>query len=187
MKPYPYRIKIVIDAFLILLLISLGAAGEWYFSSTPAPATTEIWTPATPAKQVAVIPKQEIKPPKVKVYAAVAKQTLHLPDEILNDPNKYILQATKLPSDTHPATVTTIIDQATGEVQTYIRREPLPWFATEQTGEARIDVGLKGASTVGRLSVREDLLQVKGFHAGINAGLDSDGEIFVGVGVGYRW
>jgi hypothetical protein len=187
MNLYPYQLKIVTDIVLVILLLFLGALGGWYFTAGPAPAATDKWTPAPPAKQVAVIPKQEIKPPKVKVYTPMAKQTLDLPDEIKRDPNLYVLQATKLPSDTHPATVTTIVDQNTGEVQTYVRREPLPWFAIEQTGEARIDVGLKGGQTIGRLSMREDLLQVKALHAGINASLDSDGEIFIGIGVGYRW
>jgi hypothetical protein len=187
MNLYPYRIKIATDCIICVVIFCLGASCGWYFTAKSVPAATEKWTPAQPASQVAAIPQQEIKPPKVKVYTPVAKQTLDLSDEIRNDPNKYVLQATKLPSDTHPATVTTIIDQNTGEVQTFIRREPLPWFAIEQTGEARIDVGLKGGQTIGRLSAHEDLLQVKALHAGINASLDSDGEIFVGVGVGYRW
>jgi hypothetical protein len=35
--------------------------------------------------------------------------------------------------------------------------------------------------------LREDLLQVKALHLGLNASLDTDGAWFVGVGVGYRW
>lgn len=188
MKPYPYRIKIAIDCIVCLVLILLGALGGSYYASSSAPAPTEKWTPAQPAPQVDTVPKQTIKPPEVQVYAPRAKQKLELPDEILNDPNLYVLQSTRLPSDTHPATVTTLIDQNTGQVQTFVRREPLPWFATEQTGEVRIDVGVKSAAgTVGRLSMREDLLQVKAWHAGINANLDTDGEVFAGVGVAYKW
>ena len=188
MKPYPYRIKIAVDCIICLVLILLGALGGWYYATTTTPAPTEKWKPAQPSPQVETTPKQEIHPPAVKVYAPPAKQKLQLPDEIQSDPNLYVLQSTRLPNDTHPATVTTVIDASTGEVQTYVRREPLPWFAFEHTGEARIDVGVKSvAGTVGRLTVREDLLQVKALHAGINASLDTDGEIFVGVGVGYRW
>ena len=187
MRPYPYRIKIAIDSIIIVVVFCAGALASHHYFSASSKAPTEKWTPAPPAPQIDAIPRQEIKLPAVMVYAPKAKQKLDLPDEILNDPDKYVLQATRLPNDTHPATVTTVIDQQTGEVQTYVRREPLPWFAIEQTGEARIDVGIKGGLTIGRLSVREDLLQVKALHAGINASLDTDGQIFVGVGVGYRW
>jgi hypothetical protein len=30
-------------------------------------------------------------------------------------------------------------------------------------------------------------MQVKALHFGANATLDSDGELFAGVGVGFRW
>lgn len=184
----PWQIKISIDTGIILAALSIGALGGWYFTQAPARALTAKWTPAQASPQVAAIPKQEIKPPSVKVYAPQAKQKLNLPEEIQTDPNLYVLQSTRLPNDTHPATVTTLINQQTGEVQTYVRREPLPWFAFEHTGEARIDVGVKSvAGTVCRLTVREDLLQVKALHAGLNASLDTDGQIFVGVGVGIKW
>ena len=139
------------------------------------------------APQVAAIPTQQIKPPSVKVYTARAKQTLQLPDTIKSDPNLYVLQSTRVPKNTHPITITSVIDQTTGDTQTLIREEPLPWFATEQTGEVRLDVGLKNVLNVTRLTVREDLLQVKAMHAGISASLDTDGQIFVGVGVSYKW
>jgi hypothetical protein len=188
MKPYPYRIKIAIGCIIALIVFCAGALASHHYFSAPPKAPVEKWTPAKPSPQVAAIARQEIKLPAVIVYAPKAKQTLDLPDEILNDTNKYVLQATRLPSDTHPATVTTLIDQTTGEVQTYVRRELLPWFAFEHTGEARIDVGVKSAvGTVGRLTVREDMLQVKALHAGVNVSLDTDGQIFAGVGVGYRW
>lgn len=188
MNPYPYRIKIAVDCIICLVLILLGALGGWYYASTTTPAATERWKPAQPSPQVEAVPKQDIHPPIVKVYTPKAKQKLQLPEEIQTDPNLYVLQSTRLPNDTHPATVTTLIDQTTGEVQTYVRREPLPWFAFEHSGEARIDVGVKsGTGTVGRLTVRQDLLQVKALHFGVIANLDTDGTIFAGGGVGYRW
>ena len=132
--------------------------------------------------------KQPITPPKVQAYAPPAKRKLGLPADVQDDPNKYVLDSVKLPNDTHPHTVTTVIDATTGEVQTFDRRDRLPWFRPEQTGEARIDYGIKnGMAKVARLTVREDLLQVKALHAGIHATLDTDGMYFVGAGVGWRW
>lgn len=188
MSPYPYRIRLLIDGILIVVIFCAGALVSHHYFATPASAPVEKWMPAQSAPQVDAVPKQIITPPAVQVYTPAAKQKLQLPDEIQSDPNLYVLQSARLPADTHPATVTTIIDQQTGEVQTYVRREPLPWFALGQTGEVRIDYGIKPITgTVTRLSVREDVLQVKALHLGINASLDTDGEIFVGVGIGYRW
>lgn len=188
MKTYPYRIKIALDALVAALLLAIGAIGGHYYTKASAPAITEQWTTSQPAPQVAAVPTQKIKPKAVKVYAPKAKQKLELPPEIQNDPNLYVLQSSRLPANAHPATLTTIFDEKSGEVQTYVRHEPLPWFATESTGEARIDYGIKAITgTVARLTVRQDLLQVKALHAGLSASLDGDGQAFIGIGVGWRW
>jgi hypothetical protein len=175
----------------ILLLVALALAGSalfgWnYFSPPPVPVAQ--WAQAKEAPQLKGVVKQNLITQKVAVYAPAAKQKLNLPANIQNDASQYVLSSSRLPKDTHPATVTTVLDESTGEVQTYIRREPLPWLAPEQTGELRIDVGYKnGMTRAGRLTFREDLLQVKALHAGLNASIDTDGQYFVGAGVGYRW
>lgn len=169
-----------------LAVISLLAFAWGYFRDPPAPVDTTVL--AKPAPELKHAPRQDIAPPKVAVYTPPAKKKLGLPTSVQDDPNKYVLDSAKLPSDTHPHTVTTVIDAKTGDVQTYDRRDPLPLLAAEQTGELRLDYGIKnGFIKVARLSLREDLLQVKAFHAGINASLDADGQYFIGVGVGWRW
>ena len=186
-----YRVGDVMNEKLkhygILLIGLVVLALAWnYFRSKPAPVGTTIV--ATPAAELKNQPKQDIAPPKVSVYTAPAKKKLNLPADVQDDPNKYVLGSAKLPADTHPHTITTVIDAKTGEVQTYDRRDPLPWLAAEQTGEIRIDYGYKsGLVKVGRLSLREDLLQVKALHAGVNVAVDTDGAWFAGAGIGYRW
>lgn len=170
---------------LLVGLIVLALAWN-YFRDKPAPVGTTVL--AKPAAELRGVPRQDIAPPKVPVYAPPAKKKLDLPADVQNDPNKYVLDSVKLPNDTHPHTVTTVIDEKTGEVQTFVRRDPLPWFKPEQTGEVRIDYGIKnGGIRVARLTFREDLLQVKALHVGVNATLDTDGQYFVGGGVGWRW
>jgi hypothetical protein len=171
--------------WLLAGLVVLALAWN-YLKPKPAPVGSTVV--AKPAPELRTVPKQTIAPPKVSVYTPPAKKKLDLPAAVQDDPNKYVLGSAKLPSDTHPHTITTVIDAKTGEVQTYDRRDPLPWLAAEQTGEIRIDYGFKnGLVKVGRLSLREDLLQVKALHAGINAAVDTDGARFAGAGVGYRW
>jgi hypothetical protein len=168
------------------LVAALCVAAWWYFKPVPAPVDT--WHPATPAPQIITVPKTAIRPAKVSVYAPAAKSKLSLPQLIAADPAKHVLDASTIKADDHPQTIVTVIDEQTGDVQTFVRSEPLPWLAAEQRGELRFDVGVKnGLATVGRLTLREDLLQVKALHAGLNASADTDGSFFVGAGVGYRW
>jgi hypothetical protein len=170
---------------LLIGLVVLALAWN-YFRAKPAPIGSVVI--AKPAPELKNAPKQDIMPPKVSVYTPPAKKKLDLPADVQDDPNKYVLGSAKLPADTHPHTVTTVIDAKTGEVRTYDRRDPLPWLAAEQTGEIRIDYGYKtGLVKVARISLREDLLQVKALHAGINVAIDTDGAWFAGAGIGYRW
>ena len=174
---------------LALWLLSLAGAvavAWWYF--TPKPSPVGETTLAKPAAELKRIKKRDITPPKVAVYEPPAKAKLDLPIGIQDDPDKYVLGSVKLPNDTHPHTVTTVIDEKTGEIQTFDRRDPLPWLSVEQRGELRLDYGFKaGQPMTARLSLREDLLQVKALHAGINASLDADGQYFVGAGIGWKW
>jgi hypothetical protein len=177
------RLQHYIELLIGLVILALV---WWYYTPKPPPVGDTVL--ATPAKELKGQPKQDITPPKVPVYTPPMKKALGLPVDVQDDPKKYVLGSAKLPKDTHQHTVTTVIDAKTGEVQTYDRRDPLPWLAAEQTGEIRIDYGFKnGLVKVGRLSLREDMLQVKATHAGINAAVDTDGAWFVGAGVGYRW
>jgi hypothetical protein len=173
-------------AALVVLLLIAAACSWWYL--TPPPAPVDTWTAAKVAPQVTAVPKRIIHPREVKVYAQAAKANLKLPDSMRNDTAIHVLDSSRLPSDDHPQTVTTVIDENTGEVQTLVRREPLPWLAAEHRGELRLDAGIKnGLDRVWRIALREDLLQVKSLHAGINASINTDGQYFVGAGVGWKW
>lgn len=173
--------------YVIWAAIAAAAMGLWY-EMKPDPAPVNQWSPAQEAHQVADVPKTDITPPKVEVYASSAKQKLNLPPAVQADQHAHVVEATHVRPDDHPETVTTMIDDQTGKTETMIQRDPLPWLAAEQTGELRFDYGLKnGGAKVGRLSVREDLIQVKALHAGVDATLDTDGQYFLGAGVGYKW
>lgn len=174
------------NKWVAMLMLLIAGTIMWMF--TPAPEPVNEWKPATPDRTLNNVPKVDIAPKKVRVYSASAKTKLKLPPAVQDDPHTHVLGSARLPKDTHPQTVVTTINEQTGEVQTYTRREPLPWLAVEQTGELRLGYGIKnGMARAVRLTLREDLLQVKALHAGINASIDTDGQYFAGVGVGWRW
>lgn len=165
----------------------LAAVALWFtLKPHPAPIGTTIL--AKPAQELQNKPKVELHPEKVQAYTAPVKKNLGLPADVQDDPNKYVLGSARLPADTHPHTITTVIDSKNGSVQTFDRRDPLPWLSAEQTGEIRIDYGFKNnLAKVARLTLREDLFQVKAFHLSFNASIDGDRAWFAGVGIGYRW
>lgn len=170
------------------ILAALVASGLVWYYATPRPAPVNEWSPAKPLPQVADVPKEYIKPPQVKVYAPTAKKKLELPPDVQNDPDLYVLSTARLPGDSSRQNVTTLINRNTGETETLVRREPAPWLAAEQTGELRLDYGIKnGRVRAGRLSLHEDLVQIRALHLGVQASLDTDGQYFAGAGVGWRW
>lgn len=175
----------------LLLLIAAGGYAYWFF--TRPPVDTTVATIAAPAPAIKKVKKRVVPVKQVTVYAPEAKANLKLPPLVITDETKQVTGATTVAPSERRVTVTSVLDTQTGETTTYSKPEPLPWFAVESRGEARIDVGYKWSKgipapvQIGRLSVRHDFVQVKGFHAGVNAAIDSDGVVFAGVGVGYRW
>lgn len=148
-------------------------------------------TPATQAPELATVEKVAIAPPTVQAYAPKAKARLSLPKAVQQDPAQHVVAATRVPADDRPRTVITTLDETTGAVASYERMEPLPWLAPETSGEIGISYGLRGdghgVKPVGRVVLRQNLLQIKAARLGLNANLDQDGQWFAGVGVWYRW
>jgi hypothetical protein len=104
-----------------------------------------------------------------------------------------VLSASRIQADDdRPKTVITLIDESTGESRTLVKTEPAPWLAPDTRGGIRLDYGFAFQNTltprpVTRLTVRQDFVRVKDFHAGVVGSIDTAGNKFVGVGVEYRW
>lgn len=150
----------------------------------PAGTTTSVTT----ASELKGVDKQDINPPKVPVYTKPAKQKLNLPQDVQDDPSKYVLASSKLPNDTHTHTVTTVIDENTGQVKTYDRRDPYPLISAEQSGSMWVGYGIKnGGVKMLQAVIQEDLFQIKVVHFGAMASLSSDGIVFAGIGASMKW
>lgn len=158
------------------------------FKPATAPSGNE---PAVLAKVSPTVSKLDtvVIKAKVKAYKPSVKVTLKLPAEVLIDETKAVTAVAIVSSSEKRTEVSTVLDTETGESVTYVHLVPDPWFATESRGNASLAYGIKLPSNtwVGRVSVHEDVLQIKNLHFGVNATVDTDGDAFAGAGVSYRW
>lgn len=157
----------------------------WHFR--PHPATVSIPVVASPSKAVKDAGRETVTMP-VKVYKAESKNRLNLP----KSPSEHLAASSTVKPDDHPHTLSTVIDDKTGEVTTYDTRDPLPWVAVNDHGEAGIGYGYKfspghGFGPMARLTVRQNLLDVKAARLSLQGTLDQDGSAFAGVFVTARW
>jgi len=172
---------------LELATICTFLAALWYTALPDQPDSGQTTRPEI-AEELHGADKTTITPPNVPVYRPPMKRELGLPSDIVADKNKHVAGAVKIPGDTHPHTVTAVIDAKTGNIEMFDRRDPLPGLAAEQTGYVRLSYGARtGAGVVSRFSVSENLLSVKALHFGVDGSLDSDGQGYVGAHVEYHW
>lgn len=176
------------SARLILGVMVAVACGLFvgYFWRGPCTTSMPIM-PATLAPELKSTEKTVIAPPVVRVYAPAAKARLKLPAATQADAAVHVVTASRVPADERPHTVITLLDERTGEAETISRTDPLPWLAPDTRGEFGVSYGIRNGVTVGRLSLRQDVLQIKSVHLGATANLDTDGQWFAGVGAWYRW
>lgn len=152
---------------------------------------------ATPAKEVRDAPKVEVavkKPVKVYQGGAALKDGLKLPRVTVEDPDVEVLASSKIDGrDDHPKTVTTVLNVETGESETYVRTDPLPWFAMSSRGRVGMYGGLKNGEPSVRLEARQELFTVKAIRFGAVATVDqpitgpAGTDYFIGLGAEYQW
>jgi len=155
----------------------------------PPPVQPQV---AQAAPEVRNAPTVDIKPPKVRVYAPKVTHELVGKGIVPKGTSDPVLASSRIEARERPTTVTTVISEETGEARTYTAPAPLPWIATSSRGHVALDAGLKTrglniGEPVVRLSVRQEVLQVKALHLGVAASIDTQGDAFVGAGVSYRW
>lgn len=173
------------SAIAVALLAILAGVWLWWYMQPVAPTNT--WEPVKQAPQVVKVEKVAVHPKQVQVYAPKAKAKLRLPDSMQANPEIQVIAATSIAASTHPQSVVTTINTDTGQSETFIREEPLPWFALRRSGELSLNIGYRGMQKITRLSITQDMFQVKAISAGVHASLDSDGQYFIGAGMTWRW
>lgn len=183
--------RIVIAAIVAALLGGIAA----YFILRPAAPVVSESAPAMPAKEL----KNEKPVPiplatkTIQAYKPAAKTRLKLPLAVQENPDAQVVAASRVVADDHPHTVTTVVDTNTGEVQTFDRRDPLPWLAVNTHGRVGIYYGIKNGVQTVRLQAHQELLQVKAAHFGLIGSVDQPVnapigmDYYAGVGVWANW
>ncbi len=135
----------------------------------------------------------------VKVYAGdtKTKQKLNLPEKVVANKNQQVIAGIKLsPRDDYPRSITTVLDASTGESETYITKEPLPWIAIDTRGSIGAYIGIKNGVQTARVQAKQNLIQIKRVHLGIVGSIDQpltstnnqrQQDYFIGVGAEFTW
>lgn len=178
----------------VLLFMGVSAVVVHYLVDAYHAPTVNVATPATPDPEVKKTPTKRVAvQAPVKVYADTAKFNLKLPATVAKNADEHVLSATQVRATERPQTVTTVIDEKTGDTQTFVKTDPYPWIALEHRGEVRMSYGYRYSAqthqltNVGRLAVTYDAIRVKALTGGVTAQIDTDGQAFVGVGIAYRF
>jgi len=189
-------ILVVFGAILVaVLLVTYGAVFYGAFKHKQPPAPVGLNVVATPAPEVKKQPQVDkpIKAKTVKVYPAAVKNTIKLPEIIQDNPALDVIASNQVPADDHPQTITTLINTDTGESQTFVKRDPMPWLALDPHGEAGLYMGIKNGEPTARLEVKQGAFQVKALHFGVVGSVDQPisgvqgTDYFIGTGAWMRW
>lgn len=175
---------------MVLAIVAAGAyLVAWYYRL--APITLGVTVEAKPAPEVKHEHKVDVPLNKpAKAYGPAVKTKLKLPESIANDPNQHVITSIKTPNDERQHTITTVINDKTGESTTFDRVEQLPWMAIDTKTELGIYAGLKHGEQAIRIEAKQALLQVKALHLGAVASADltrSGTDGFIGIGGWVRW
>lgn len=182
-------------AWLALVVVALLAGWQVWSRFSPGSPPVGVHVPATPAPAVAALPTlaTPIKSGSVRTYTPAAKARLKLPDSVQAAPQQQVIAASTVKPDSHAYTLTTLVDTDTGEVTTLQRREPLPWLARDPSGHVDLLLGYRDGGPVARLSLTQNLLQVKAWRLGVGGSITQslggrpDTEWLVGINLGINW
>lgn len=155
---------------LLLAAVAFFAL-DWF--NKPEPAVQ-----AQPAPELKGEATTKLACKPVVIYRDKVAKDLGVPAE----QGRHVVAATKVPGDDHPRTITATWNESDGRVTQFVRRDPLPLFATINQLDVGLGYGVKlNEGTVYRLDAQWDLIQIKALKTGLYGQADSDGTGMVGV------
>lgn len=180
-----------INEIAVIAACAAGLYWAWLWFNEAEVAPVGV---AVEARSASEVRKEEtvavaiVKP--VRAYRPAVKRSLNLPEAVAGDKNQHVIASSQTAADERPHTVSTVINQQTGEVQTFDRADPLPWLAVNTKSELGVFVGMKSGEQAIRIEGRQELLQVKALHFGAIASTDimrGGTDAFIGAGLWARW
>lgn len=165
------------------VLVCFGAAVGWWIWGGQTGTAVQ----STPAPQVSGLSPVIVPTKQVKAMPPAAKRKLNLPDPVRANPAQHVVSASRVDPDIRPHTITTVLDVETGQTATYDTPEPMPWASITPRGEAGVAYGLRDGSPMGRLFLRQGLVNVKAARVGLEGQVDQDGRWFAGVTLSVHW
>jgi hypothetical protein len=176
------------NKFKIIQWILIGFLLYWGYNTFIKEKQNNVGTAvsATPAKEVKNVERIIERPQIIYVYPKETKQKV--PEDIKKNDEEKMVASTLVKSDDHDHTVSTVLNIKTGEFKTFDYKEPLPFFRMREDGEIAVSYGFKnGLGQVGRLSIDQNIVQIKKIKIGASADVDTDSDWFAGVTVKYSW
>lgn len=171
-----------------VLLAIIGVLA--YFHFKPEPMPTGVHLPAAQAPELAKVETEFIDFAPVKVFKPEAKRKLNLPASVQADTKAHVIASTKTANDERQHTITTLIDEQTGEATTFDRVDPLPWISVNTKSQVGAFYGIKNGQQTIRIQGEQELLQIKALHVGVIVSADLQArnvESFVGLGAWARF
>jgi len=188
------KIRYGLEAAAVLLL--LGWAWSWYARQGDIPVGVTV--EASPSSEVKNVPTVAVEVKSIKVFTNRDKvvRDLKLPERVATNKEVEVLASSQVKADTHPSTVTTVINKETGASETFIRRDPLPWFAFQKNGRVGAYYGTSQDGAAAMLLAEQDLLAIKALkfsaigtviqNTNPNPGITAT-QGFVGIGGRVEW
>jgi len=144
---------------------------------------------APPSKELAKEETKRLDCKPVLVYRDKVEKKLGLPASVTKDSSKHVVASSPVPPSDYPHTMTAVYDDRIGNVDMYLRQDPLPWLAFNRRMALGAAYGFKDGAQgfVTRVYGRIDLLQVKALHAGLLGDVDNAGGWYGGAFLEGRW
>lgn len=182
--PQNHLMSIALGVLLAIIGVLL------YLHFKPEPMPTGVHIAATPAPEIAKVETVFVDFAPVKVYKPESKKKLNLPASVQADTKAHVIASTKTANDERQHTITTLVDEQTGEATTFDRVDPLPWIAVNNKSQLGMFYGVKNGQQTIRIQGEQELLQVKALHVGLIVSADVQAgniEGFAGVGAWARF
>lgn len=181
---YSHAMSLILGSLLAIIAVMV------YFQFKTEIMPVGVHIPASQAPELSKVETEMVDFAPIKVFAPESKKILNLPKSTQLDSHAHVIASSKTANDERSHTVTTVIDDQTGEPTTFDRVDPLPWLAVSTKTQIGAFYGIKNGTPTIRVQGEQELLQIKAVHVGVTVSADMQAgnvDAFAGVGAWVRF